>query len=263
MTGFPWRGCAAGTIGVVCPDSGRAHDAWIADALGGLAGRSGRRIGRGAGLGGRAGRSGRRIGHGRPGQLGHRWAGRGAATEGGSGQQRAERPRQRAAARPGPYLADDPQPTEGDPYRQRPTRTDSAGVGTGAGRRLGDVQRSRKSLFSGEGLGRGRRDCGPYRRFSAGGFGECRDNPWAGAGFRGGEARRCSEAPEKGLASRRAGAGVVTVSVAAACASVFSAPAFARAGVGPGGWGQGRAGGPPRPRVAEAAAQTAAGRTPA
>ena len=79
-------------------------------------------------------------------------------------------------------------PTEGDPYRQRPTRTDSAGVGTGAGRRLGDVQRSRKSLFSGEGLGRGRRDCGPYRRFSAGGFGERRDNPWAGVGFRGGEA---------------------------------------------------------------------------
>ena len=124
MTGFPWRGCVAGTIGVVCPDNGRAHDAWIADALGG-----------------RAGRSVRRIGQGRPGQLGHRWSGRGAATEGGSGQQRAERPRQRAAARPGPCLADDPHPTEGDPYRQRPTRTDSAGVGTGAGRRLSDVQR--------------------------------------------------------------------------------------------------------------------------
>ena len=112
VTRLAWRGCAAGTIGVVCPDNGRAHDASIADALGGL-----------------GGRSVRRIGHGRPGQLGHRWSGSGAATEGGSGQQRAERPRQRAAARPGPDLADDPQPTEGDPYRQRPTRTDSAGGG--------------------------------------------------------------------------------------------------------------------------------------
>ena len=70
-------------------------------------------------LGGLAGRSLRRIGHDRPGQLGHRWSGLGAATEGGSGQQRAECPRQRAAARPGPSLA-------ADPHRQRGTRTDSA-----------------------------------------------------------------------------------------------------------------------------------------
>ena len=53
-----------------------------------------------------------------PGPAGARGGGW-AATEGGSGQPRAERPRQRAAARPGPSLA-------GDPHRQRGNRTDSA-----------------------------------------------------------------------------------------------------------------------------------------
>ena len=42
----------------------------------------------------------------------------GNATEGGSAQQRAERPRQTAEARPGPCLA-------ADPHGQRGTRTDS------------------------------------------------------------------------------------------------------------------------------------------
>ena len=42
-----------------------------------------------------------------------------------------------------------------------------SGRGTGAGRRVSDVQRCRQSLFCGEGLGIGRADCGPDRRCSA------------------------------------------------------------------------------------------------
>ena len=108
--------------------------------------------------------------------------------------------------------------TEGDPYRQSegadrrvalPTRRSRGAsaraggmgrlrdpplgriseAGVAAGRRKGGVQRSRKSLFFGEGLDIGRSDYGPYRRFLAVGFGRRRDKPWVWACFRGRRAR--------------------------------------------------------------------------
>ena len=75
-----------------------------------------------------------------------------------------------------------------------------SGRGTAAGRRPCDVQRSRKCLFCGEGLGIGRSDCGPYRRFWAVGFGRHGGKGW---GRRAGAAR----APDKALASRLDGEG--------------------------------------------------------
>ena len=104
VPGLPWRGCAAWPIGVVCPDSGRAHDASIADALGGL-----------------AGRSLRRIGHARPGQLGHRWSGPGEgqqqrAEAGNRGRNAPDRGRKQGQGLHWPLTRS----------RQRGTRTDSA-----------------------------------------------------------------------------------------------------------------------------------------
>ena len=77
-----------------------------------------------------------------------------------------------------------------------------SGRGTAAGRRPCDVQRSRKCLFCGEGLGIGRSDCGPYRRCWAVGFGRR-----GGKGV--GQARRRREGPRQGPGkpARRGGEG--------------------------------------------------------
>ena len=81
----------------------------------------------------------------------------------------------------------------------------------GAGRRFCGVQRHRKYLFCGEGLGIGRADCGPYRRSSAVGFRRRRPNRDGRAWFRAkrsgtpahgqkeqGQARRRREGHHKG-----------------------------------------------------------------
>ena len=62
----------------------------------------------------------------------------GAATEGGSAQQRAERPRQTAEARPGPCLAADPHGQRGNRTDSgRPVPTERVGGGWEGGKRRG------------------------------------------------------------------------------------------------------------------------------
>ena len=93
-------------------------------------------------------------------------SGRPAPTEPGPGEGAGGAGRDRAPrCRPGtgPRRTRSGEGEAGDP-----PHGSLSGRGTGAGRRVSDVQRCRQSLFCGEGLGIGRADCGPDRRCSAG-----------------------------------------------------------------------------------------------
>ena len=188
---------------------------------------------------------------------GERWA--------GAGRDRA--PRCRPASGPRRTRSEDGE--AGDP-----PHGSLSGRGTGAGRRVSDVQRCRKSLFCGEGLGIGRSDCGPYRRFSAvdlrrrrpdrdGGPGSWHNGPGTPArglkrrGRRAGAARATDKALATRLAGGRGRPGHVfrcfRLRRRRRCARCYPRPGWGRWG------GEGGGEGLPRPKSAGAAVQTAPG----